>query len=265
MIFRGLDSPTAFQFASGIRIQPDTGQPARENTSMTVGTPTVDSNGVKSYTISSIYQGSQELIVRVLEPTTPDAGQRRRLLYVLPVEAGVTDLSSQWSDGLEELRLLDVPNRYNLTLIAPSFNYEPWYGDNVLDPTLWMESFVVKDLVPWGDTFAQGTQRFLIGFSKSGNGALTLIFRNPNVFTAAAAWDSPAQLNDLSAFSGLPMNFGTQANFDLYNIPSLVLSSAPAFQPQNRLWISGDQAAWTADMIQLHDQLTASSIPHTWV
>ena len=172
--------------------------------SIIVGTPTVDSNGVKSYPVSSIYQGSQEQIVRVLEPTAPAAGQRRRLLYVLPVESGVTNLSSTWSDGLEELRLLDVPNRFNLTLIAPSFNYEPWYGDNVLDPTLWMESFVVKDLVPWGDTFAQGTQRFLIGFSKSGNGALTLIFRNSNVFTAAAAWDSPAQLNDLSAFSGLP-------------------------------------------------------------
>ena len=233
--------------------------------SMAVGTPTVDSNGVKSYPVSSIYQGSQQLIVRVLEPTTPVAGKRRRLLYVLPVVAGVTDLSSTFSDGLEELRLLDVPNRFNLTLIAPSFNYEPWYGDNVLDPTLWMESFVVKDLVPFGDTFAQGTQRFLIGLSKSGNGALTLILRNPNVFTAAAAWDAPAQLNDLSAFPGLPINFGTQANFDLYYIPSLVLSSAPAFQPQNRLWISGDQVVWTADMIQLHNQLTASSIPHTWV
>ena len=93
--------------------------------SMAVGTSTVDSNGVKSYPVSSIYQGSQQLIVRVLEPTTPAAGKRRRLLYVLPVLAGVTDLSSDFSDGLEELRLLDVPNRFNLTLIAPSFNYEP--------------------------------------------------------------------------------------------------------------------------------------------
>src|SRR5207249_10838832 len=103
------------------------------------------------------------------------------------------------------------------------------------------------------------------GLSKSRNGALSLILRNPNECTQAAAWDSPAQLNDLSAFAGLPLSFGTQANFDLYFIPSLVLSSAPAFQPQNRLWISGDQAVWTADMIQLHDQLTAASIPHTWV
>src|SRR5512146_2389613 len=61
--------------------------------SMAIGSPTVDSNGVKSYPVWSIYQGSQQQIVRVLEPTAPAAGQRRRLLYVLPVVAGVTDLS----------------------------------------------------------------------------------------------------------------------------------------------------------------------------
>ena len=251
-----------------IRVYAETGQPVRQSTSMTVGTPTVDANGVKSYLVTSIFQGSQQLTVRVLEPTNPAPGKPRRFLYVLPVEAGVTNLSSTWSDGLEELRLLDVPNRFNLTLIAPSFNYEPWYGDNATDQTLWMESFIIRDLVPFGDTFAQGTdipQRFVLGFSKSGNGALFLILRHPNVFSAAAAWDAPAQLSDLSAFSALPMNFGTQANFDLYNIPALVLTSAKAFTLRNRLWISGDDSAWTADMTQLHNQLTSASIPHTWV
>ncbi len=90
----------------------------------------------------------------MLEPTNPAPGRPRRFLYVLPVEAGVTNLYSNWSDGLEELRLLDVPNRFNLTLIAPSFNYEPWYGDNSTDQTLWMESFIIRDLVPFGDSFA---------------------------------------------------------------------------------------------------------------
>ena len=41
--------------------------------------------------------------------------------------------------------------------------------------------------------------------------------------------------------------------------------TAQRFVRANRLWISGDDSAWTADMLQLHDQLTASSIPHTWV
>ncbi len=235
---------------------------------MSVGTPTVDANGVQYYPVTSVYQGLQQQVVRVLEPTNPAPGKLRRLLYVLPVDPGVDTLSSPFSDGLEELRLLDVPNRFNMTLIAPSFNYEPWYGDNTLDPTKRMESFMIDDLIPFGDTFAQGNpipQRFLIGFSKSGNGVLSLILRHPAVFNAAADWDSPAQVNDISAYGGLSLNFGTQANFNLYNIPDLVASNSKAFQQQNRLWISGDQAEFTADMTALHNELTAASIPHTWV
>jgi esterase/lipase superfamily enzyme len=227
----------------------------------------VDSNGVKYYTVTSVYQGTRPLTVRVLEPNNPAPGKPHRFLYVLPVEQGLTDLSSTWSDGLEELRLLDVQNRFNMTLIAPSFNYEPWYGDNVTDPTMRMESFIINDLVPFGDTFAHGTgvpQRFLIGFSKSGNGTLSLILRHPNVFSAAAVWDAPVQQSSLSAFYALSLNFGTQANYDLYNIPSLGTTNAQPFQQQNRLWISGDQSAWTSDMYKLHDQLVAASIPHTW-
>jgi Putative esterase len=243
------------------------GAHAQNRPSLRVGAPTIDAHGVKYYPVTSIYQGSQHQIVRVLEPTNPAPGKPRRLLFVLPVESGLTTLSSTWSDGLEELRLLDVPNRFNMTLIAPSFNYEPWYGDNVTDPTHRMESFIIDDLVPFADTFAKGSvpQRYLIGFSKSGNGALTLILRHPKVFNAAASWDAPAQLNELSEFPALVVNFGTQANFELYDVPTLVASNAVAFQQQNRLWISGDQAAWTADMIALNFQLSAASIPHTWV
>ena len=235
---------------------------------LSVGTPTVDANGVKYYPVTSVYQGSQQQIIRVLEPTNPAPGKPPRQLYVLPVDAGVDTLSSTYSDGLEELRLLNVPNRFNMTLIAPSFNYEPWYGDNIIAPTNRMESFLIDDLVPFGDTFAHGAsipQRYLIGFSKSGNGVLCLILRHPGVFNGAADWDSPAQVSDLSSFSDLPMNFGTQANFNLYNIPALVSRSAGPFQQQNRLWISGDQAVFTTDMTTLHSQLTAASIPHTWV
>jgi hypothetical protein len=233
---------------------------------MSVGTSTVDANGVKYYPVKSIYQGSQEQIIRVLEPTNPPPGKPRRLLYVLPIDAGVDSLSSTLSDGLEELRLLNVPNLFNMTLIAPALPYEPWYGDNIPDAKQ-MESFIVDDLVPFGDTFAQGTipQRYLIGFSKSGNGALLLILRHPGVFNGAAIWDSPTQVANISSYPGLVINFGTQANFSSSIIPALVTSNASAFQQQTRLWISGDQALYQNDMIALHNELTAASIPHTWV
>jgi esterase/lipase superfamily enzyme len=240
---------------------------AQGSSSMTVGTPTVDANGVKYYPVRSVYQGSEQQIVRVLEPTNPTPGKPRRILYVLPVEKRVTNLSSPYSDGLEELRLLDVANRFNMTLIAPSFNYDPWYGDNVVNSTRRMESFIVDDLVPFGDTFAPGSvpQRYLIGFSRSGFGVLTLILRHPRIFSAAAAWDSPAQMNELASYDDMPLNFGTPENFDLYYIPILISNATDLFQQQNRLWISGDQAVFTTAMGQLNEQLTAASIPHTWV
>ena len=93
---------------------------------------------------------------------------------------------------------------------------------------------------------------------------LYLILRHPGVFNAAAIWDSPTQV-DFSTFLGLQMNFGTQANFRSYIIPRLVSGNASAFQQQTRLWISGDQALFQHDMIALHKELTAASIPHTWV
>jgi S-formylglutathione hydrolase FrmB len=251
-----------------IRIHSELGVLVRPTTSMVVRALTVDANGVQGYQVTSVYQGSQPQVVRVLEPTNPRPGRPRRLLYVLPVEAGVTNHDSQYGDGLEELRQLDVPNRFNMTLIAPSFGYEPWYGDNVTDRTMRLETFFIRDLVPWSDSFLPaGTtpQRFVLGFSKSGNGALTLIFRHPNVFSAAAAWDSPAQLNNITAFSGLAFNFGTQTNYNDYFIPTLVRTAARPFTSNNRLWISGDQSDFPVDMEQLHSQLTKVGIPHTWV
>jgi esterase/lipase superfamily enzyme len=242
--------------------------PSATGNAMMAQAPTVDANGVKSYSVTSAYQGGRSLTVRVLEPANPAAGRPRRLLYVLPVEAGISNQGSQYGDGLEELRRLDVQNRFNLTLIAPSFAYEPWYGDNDTDTANSMETFIVRELVPWGDTFLPaGTtpQRFLVGFSKSGNGALSLIFRHPDTFTAAAAWDAPAQLKALDAYWGLHLNFGTQANFDSYFIPSLVKAGEKPFLSRNRLWISGDQSIFTADMNKLHSQLKAAGIRHTWV
>lgn len=244
-----------------------------ENTdTLTIGVPSIDSNGVKYYPVRSVYQDSQQQFIRVLEPTHPAHRQPHRLLFVLPVDSGVDSDSSRWGDGLEALRLLDVQDRFNMTIIAPSFDYEPWYGDNAIDPTRRMESFIIDDLVPFGDAFAKSRvpQRYLIGFSKSGNAALFLILKHPGIFNGVAAWDSPAQLNNINAtgVSGpgaLTMNFGTQANFSRYNIPSLLSSNAAPFQRQNRLWISGDNAAWTGEMDQLNAQMNSASIRHTWV
>jgi hypothetical protein len=239
--------------------------PAHAAAPMRVTHTSVDAHGVRHLSVVSDYLGGRTTVVRVLEPKTMSPVDHR-LLYVLPVEPGVTTEASSFSDGLEELRRLDVPNRYNVTIIAPSFPISPWYGDNVSDPRHRIESFVVKDLVPFGDTLSPtlASQRWLLGFSKSGFGALALIFRHPNVFAMAAAWDAPAQLQDMSIGMGIASNFGTEANFATYRIPALIALHADAFSKVNRLWIGADDSSWTPHMLQLHRQLEEAGVLHTF-
>jgi S-formylglutathione hydrolase FrmB len=234
--------------------------------SMTVSGPTVDGNGVKYYTVVSGYLGDRPTTLRILEPTDPAPGEPHRFLYVLPVQAGVTTLSSQYGDGLEQARLLNLQNLYNLTLVAPSFPIVPWYGDNDNDPSARLESFLVKDVVPFIDQLdAAGAdpERWMVGFSKSGFGALTLIFRHPDVFDDAAAWDAPAQFTSLQLDMG--PTFGDQANFVQYEIPGLVANDNAPFLSRNRIWISGDTANFTAQMATLDQQMTSAGVLHTFV
>ena len=58
----------------------------------------------------------------------------------------------------------------------------PWYADHASDPDRRYESFLVNDLVPWVQANLAVTgqeEHWLVGLSKSGFGAVTLLFRNP--------------------------------------------------------------------------------------
>jgi ABC-type sugar transport system permease subunit len=52
--------------------------------------------------VMSSFQGTQPMVVRVLEPTNPAPGRPRRILYVLPVEAG--------ADNRNDPRVFDIYN-----------------------------------------------------------------------------------------------------------------------------------------------------------
>jgi hypothetical protein len=51
--------------------------------------------------------------------------------------------------GLLVLAVIDAHNKYNLTIVEPSFGIEPWYADNPRDSTRRYETFMTKDLLPW--------------------------------------------------------------------------------------------------------------------
>ena len=171
-------------------------------------------DGVKWYQVISPDNGPEPQVLRVLAPTNPASGVSHNFLYVLPVQPG---LGNTFKDGLEALRKLNAQNRYNLTIIEPSFAIDPWYANNPKEVNVQYETFMTRELVPWVERNLAVTgheQNWLIGFSKSGLGAQDLILKHPDTFALAASWDFPADMSSYDEYGADPAaSYGTNANF----------------------------------------------------
>jgi S-formylglutathione hydrolase FrmB len=224
-----------------------------------------DANGVASYDVVSADNGYGTQVLRVLAPTNPAPGVPHNFLYVLPVEGG---LASDYGDGVDTLRALDAQDQYNLTIIAPTFEIDPWYADNPNDPNLQYETFMTKDLVPWVSknlSVSGHEQNWLIGFSKSGIGGEDLLLKHPDLFSVAASWDFPADMSAYDQFGSSSANdYGTDANFQAnYRLTPAFLDAHKApFLSQNRIWIGG-YSAFQTDMSDFDTLLTSEGIAHT--
>jgi hypothetical protein len=223
-----------------------------------------DASGIATYAVTSSDNGYGTHPLRVLAPTNPAPGIPHNFLYVLPVEAG---LGSNYGDGLETLRSLDAQDKYDLTIIEPSFAYSPWYADNPIDSNLHYETFMTKDLVPWVTAHLARTgheQNWLIGFSKSGFGAQDLILKHPNIFQLAASWDFPADMSTYDAFGASTTTaYGTELNFQAnYRLTrAFVVAHRAPFVGSNRIWIGGYKVFGT-DMVDYNTLLTSEGIVH---
>jgi hypothetical protein len=224
-----------------------------------------DANGVASYATVSASNGNTTEVMRVLAPTSPAAGVPHNFLFVLPVEA---NNGNTFGDGIDVMRQLNAQNQYNLTIIEPSFALEPWYADNPVNSSAKQDTFMTQQLVPWVQANLGTTgqeQNWLIGFSKSGIGAEDLILNHPSVYTLAAAWDWPADMNSYDEYGSSSANsYGTDANFQAnYRLTTAFLNARKApFTSANRLWIGGWNAFQT-DMSDYDTLLTNLGIAHS--
>jgi hypothetical protein len=234
------------------------------NAGFTVDYLGTDSTGVESFDVLSDNDGYGPQILRVLPPTHPAPGVAHNFLFVLPVEAGLGDV---YGDGLKTLQALDAEDQYNVTIIEPSFDYQPWYANSSTNANQY-ETFMTRELVPWvmANLETTGTEKnWLIGFSKSGYGAQDLILKYPTLFALAASWDFPADMSSYDQYGVSPSeNYGTEANFaSNYQLtPAFVAAHAAPFEAQNRIWIGG-YYYFGQDMTDYDALLTSEGIAHT--
>ena len=205
-----------------------------------------------------------ETTVRVFLPDNSDSPAPPLLLLVLPVEAGT---ENRWGDPAAEVRRIDLANRYNLVVAIPTFSALPWYADHPTDKRLRQESYLLDDVLPLIDRH-HGTQSsagttMVVGFSKSGWGAWSLLLRHPSIFARAAAWDAPLMQRKPDQYGMGPI-FGNQANFNRYLVSDLVKRQAKLLRSHKRLVLTGFSQSFRAHHVAMHRLLTELEVPHTY-
>ena len=237
-----------------------------------------DEHGFRVHRVTSEFQ-SGETLIRALMPDKLNDSERLKVLYVLPVEANT---EQRYGDGLTEAKKLDLANKHRLICVAPTFSHLPWYADHPTDKTIRQESYFLKVVVPAIEqrypALAERDGRLLVGFSKSGYGAWSLLLRHPDQFAKAAAWDAPLMKTAPDQF-GMGLIYGTPENFVSYQIDTLLrdraakLRATPGEQPVSRLIHLGygnfrdhhQRAEALLNELQIpHAYADGPKLEHTW-
>ncbi len=236
--------------------------PIRANEAVTISEAKTDDGGVLVHEVRSPYQ-SKTTQVRVLLPDQREKGKTYPVVYVLPVEAGT---ESRYGDGLKEVQKLDLHNTLKAVFVTPTFSHLPWYADHPTKPEVRQEGYLLKVVVPFVDkTYpvrVEADGRLLLGFSKSGWGAWSLLLRNPDVFGRAAAWDAPLMLDRPGKYGSGDI-FGTADNFEGYRVSNLLEAKANKLQKEKRLILLG-YGNFRSEHEQAHALLDKLKVAHEY-
>ncbi len=231
-----------------------------------------DADGFLVHEVRSPYQAGTTRI-RVLLPARREEGKRYPVVFVLPVETGT---ESHFGDGLREVHRHGLVDKLQAIFVAPTFSQMPWFADHPTRADVRQEAYLLEVVVPFVEkTYparAGADGRFLLGFSKSGWGAFSLILRHPDAFAKAAAWDAPLGMDRPGPY-GSGAVFGTPENFEKYRIASLLKARADLFRKEKRLFLSGygnfrDQHekahALMTDLEIAHEYRAGPARKHDW-
>jgi hypothetical protein len=230
-----------------------------------------DGNGVETWSYVSRNNGETVHSMRVLRPTSPTGGRAHHFLYAMPVSP---QGDFTYGDSINYMRLQGIHNTYNVTIVEPNFNIDPWYGDHATIEGRHLETFICSEFRPWLQTSSLATsgseQHWLLGFSKSGFGFIDIFLKHPTLFDRGAFWDFPAQgFTVYDQFGGAggssSLNYGTDANFQAnYRQTDAFIDARKApFQNRNKLWISG-YSLYATDVSGLDSKFTSMGILHSY-
>lgn len=223
-----------------------------------------------SHRLASPYQ-EDSTTLRVLLPGKMVPGECYKVLYVLPV---IEKNNRRFGDGLLEIAKYGYHNEFKLICVAPEFTALPWYADHAINMHQQDESHLLKTVIPFIDknypTLKSKEGRLLIGFSKSGWGALTLLLRNPETFHRAAGWDIGIRVDagpmaEEEREERIERLFGSLSNFEDYRISSLLKDRGDQLGDKERLFYYNTEGKRGPGGVEIHRLMVELGIPHRYL
>ncbi len=225
-----------------------------------------DTPGVISYTVTSAYQEGANK-VEVLLPSRLDPAKRYPVVYCLPVNAGT---KGDWGHPLTVAQEQGLADRHQTILVCPAYHRLPWYGDNPERLDMRQDQYLLDVVMPLIEqrhpAIAAREGRFLVGFSKSGLGALGLFLKNRDRFAAVAVFETWHGVPDDKQWNtwGFAECYGTRANFDRYDPMHLIPEQAKELAAEPcRIAVLNGGPGIRVGVEFLLDQLRDRKIPHT--
>ncbi|GAB3811453.1 hypothetical protein GCM10028820_02710 [Tessaracoccus terricola] len=218
------------------------------------------------YTVNSTRQ-QFETILRVLEPSREPQGPAasRRVVLLLP---STPELSHRSGDGLDEVLRHDLHNRHDMVVVAPTYSDWPWMTDLPDQPMFQQLMFFLEEIVPFVEQLYPSSPRLLVGYSKGGSAALQILLRHPELFAAAAAFDSPVMKTAPDQWE-MPYFWPNPEHFEAFSIPNLLRTRGALLGDAARIALLGygnfgkDAPDWSRDHLgEAHQLLDELGIPH---
>ncbi len=211
-----------------------------------------------------------KLLPRAMKVTmvTPDAAaDKSKTFPSVYLLNGYGGDHRSWLNPQSQLK--DLADRYGIILIAPD-GMDSWYFDSAVNPKMKMESFFVKELVPFVDanfpTKKSASQRAITGLSMGGHGALWLALRHPDVWKNCGSTSGGVNLAKIGSKYKIPQALGKNASAKVLADHSVtgLLKSYKAGQ-NNIIFDCGTSDMFYPINLDLHNKMMTLKIPHDFI
>ena len=218
-----------------------------------------NASGVQTLTLDSPHQAGPTVIRTWCRTAPTDAG---KLLLVLPVQKGFEEQAGA-GDSFETVTTTCADQLTDDWLIAaPTFSETPWYANHPTDARVAQERHLLEVVLPLVER--RPMKRRLLGMSKSGWGAWSLLLRHPDQFEKACAWDSPLMQRSPDRWD-MERVFGDEAAFQPWRIDHVLRRSAARLRRQPpRLSLRG-HVQFESHLLATRTLLEELGVPHDYL